>query len=139
MPSRLLAAAMTTALALLAGCQTLTTQGYLVPQKRDNAAFECPATNCFVLVDPSKSQWVSEYVRANRGGVFHLWLPEGWEFDRTPITFKSEAGARALDCHGQAPRIVPCRLTDQAESDVKYGYTIHVKSKPAYDPFVWPR
>ena len=82
---------------------------------------------------------MSEYIRVNRGGVVHLWLPDGWEYGEPGITFKTAAAASALDCSEHALRIVRCKLTDSAQSDAKYEYTINVKGKSPYDPFVWPR
>ena len=138
--SRLLAVSIAAATLLLTGCQTTTTtMGYQPPDKRDQQPYECAPTDCYVQVDPSRPQWVSEYIRVNRGGVVHLWLPDGWEYGEPGITFKTAAAANALDCSEHALRIVRCKLTNSAQSDAKYGYTINVKGKSPYDPFFWPR
>ena len=143
--TRLLAVSIAAATLLLTGCQTTTTQGYLSSDKRDQQPIDCrtdpptPPSLCYVQVDPSRPQWVSEYIRVNRGGVVHLWLPDGWEYVEPGIKFKTAAGVSALDCSEHALRIVRCKLTDSAQSDVKYEYAINVKGKSPYDPFVWPR
>lgn len=145
MLARFLAVVIAIATTLLTGCQTKPTK-FLSPDQRDQTPLQCP-TDCYPQVDPSKPQWVSEYIRVNRGGVFHLWLPEGWEYHEPAITFKTPEAASALNCSEQALRIVRCKLTDSAQSNVKYGYTIHVRERipgappsaaVAYDPFIWP-
>ena len=101
MLTRLLAVAIATATLLLTGCQTMTTQGYLPPDKRDQKPFECPKVPdapiaMCRLIRASRSG--CEYIRVNRGGVFRLWLPEGWEYVEPGIAFKPPAAASAIDC-----------------------------------------
>jgi hypothetical protein len=143
MLTRLLAVAVAVATLLLTGCQTNPTK--FVPHgKRDRTPFECP-TNCYVPVDPSQPQWVAEYIRVNRGGVFHLWLPPGWEFVEPRITFKIEATANVVKCPSYAAGIVACKVENNADPNVTYGFTIHVRDtspgapSAVYDPFVWPK
>lgn len=146
MLTRLLAIAIAATPLLFTGCQ-MNPAKFLPPDKRDQTPAECP-TDCYPQVDPYKTQWVSEYIRVNRNGVFHLWLPEGWEYDEPAITFKTTEAANALNCSEHASRNVRCKLTNSAQSNVKYGYTIHVRERNpgappsaavGYDPFVWPR
>lgn len=143
MLTRLLAVAIAANTLLLTGCQTSPAK-FLPPDKRDQKPFDCP-TSCYVQVDPSQPQWVAEYIRVNRGGVFNLWLPEGWEYVEPPITFKNDAAASVVKCPAQNARIVVCNVGQDADPNVKYGYTIHVKQRSpgappvAYDPFVWPK
>lgn len=143
MLTRLLAVTIATAALLLTGCQTLTKEGFLPPEKRDKAVFPC-GSDCYGPVDPSKPQWVAEYIRVNRGGVFRLWLTSGWEFVDPRIVFdKPPAGANYIKCPSQGPAILVCKVADDAPI-VQYGYTIYVKDKItgktySYDPFVWPQ
>jgi hypothetical protein len=139
MLTRLLAVATATALMLLAGCQTLTKDGYLPLDKRVQDRLDCPPGPCFVPIDPNKTQWVAENVWVNRGGIIHFWLIEGFEFDQPAIKLKVNADPPPMVCHGSAPRIRTCDVSPGAATGVKVGYSIHVKGKPAYDPFVWPR
>jgi len=50
-----------------------------------------------------------------------------------------------VKCPAQNVRIVVCNVGQDADPNVKYGYTIHVKQRSpgappvAYDPFVWPK
>jgi len=124
---------------LLGGCQTLTPEGFLPPDKRDSTPRACPNDpECYVQVDPGKSQWVPEYVRVFKGKKLVLWLDSSWEFEDPPVTLKSGEPA-ILDCREKNRGIVKCKVSDDANPERKYGYTIHVKGRPPYDPFVWPR
>ena len=138
MLSRLLAVASATAALLLTGCQTLTPEGYVPPDKRDRTPISCPDDYC--LVDPIKHQWVAEYIWVKRGNAVRFWLPEGWEYIGAGIEGKTDADRAVLKCPpSNAPRIVVCTVDRNADTTVKYGYTIYVKDKAPYDPFVWPR
>jgi len=140
---RLLAVAAAATTLLLTGCQTNPSK-FLPPDQRDHTPFDCP-TNCYVQVDPSQPQWLPEYIRVNRGGVFNLWLPERWEYVEPPITFKTSAAASIVKCPSHAARIVVCNVGQDADPNVMYGYTIHVRERSPgapsvdYDPFVWPK
>jgi hypothetical protein len=124
---------------LLSGCQTLTQEGFLVPEKRDQTPRACPSDpECYVQVDPGKSQWVPEYIRVDKGKKLVLWLESGWDYEDTPITLKPGQPA-ILDCREKSRSVVKCKVSDEASPERKYGYTIHVKGRPPYDPFVWPR
>jgi hypothetical protein len=144
--TRLLAVAIAiaTAALLLTGCQTLTKEGYLPPNMRDKAVFQC-GSDCYVPVDPSKPQWVYEYIGVNRGGIFRLWLTSGWEFVDPRIEFtKPPAGASVIKCPSHGPAILVCNVDKDADPNVQYGYTIYVRDKVtgksySYDPFVWPQ
>jgi len=135
---RLLPAAIASAVLLLTGCQTLHMVGYVPPDKRDKTVFSC-GSNCYVQVDPGKAQWVPEDIYVNRGGIIQFWLTEGWEFDTSAITLKIPADPAPMVCHGTAKRIRTCDVSPGAAPKVKVGYTIHVKGKEPYDPFVWPQ
>ena len=127
------------AAALLGGCQTLTQEGFVTPDKRDQTPRVCPNDpECYVQVEPGKSQWVPEYVRVFRGKKLVLWLDSSWEFEDPPVTLKPGEAA-VLDCREKNGGIVKCKASDDSSTERKYGYTIHVKGRPPYDPFVWPR
>jgi hypothetical protein len=139
MLTRLFAVAIATAIVLLTGCQTLTTEGYVSPDKRDQTLFECPdISECYVQVDPYKQQWVPENISVYKGKKIALWLNNTGEFEDPPVTPKP-GEPPILDCSEKNKLIVKCKVSNDADPKRKYGYTIHVKDKPAYDPFVWPR
>ena len=134
-----LAVAIASTALLLAGCQTLTPEGFVAPDKRDQTPRACPNDpECYVQVDPSKPQWVPEYIRVFRSKKLVLWLESGWEFEDSPVTLKS-GEPDVLDCREKNRGVVKCKVSEEASTERKYGYTIHVKRRPAYDPFVWPR
>jgi len=139
MLARSLAVAMSAVALLLGGCQTLTQEGFVVPEKRDSTPRVCPNDpECYVQVDPGKSQWVPEYVRVFRGKKLVLWLDSSWQFEDPPVTLKPGEPA-VLDCREKNSGIVKCKVSDDANPERKYGYTIHVKGRPPYDPFMWPK
>ena len=123
----------------LAGCQSLAPQGFLPPDKRDQSVRACPNDpECYVQVDPGKPQWTPEFIRVSKGKKLVLWLDNAWEYEDTPVTLKAGEAA-ILDCREKSRSVVKCKVSDDANPERKYGYTIHVKRRPAYDPFVWPR
>ena len=140
MLTRLLAVAIATAALLLSGCQTpLTKEGYLAPDKRDQSPHACPdGSECYVQVNPYKQQYLPEYIRVYKGKKLALWLNNEGEFEDPPVTLKP-GEPPILDCSETNKLIVKCKVSNDADTTRKYGYTIHVKDKPAYDPFIWPR
>ena len=145
MLTRLLAVAIATASMLLAGCQTLTTEGYLQPSKRDQTPHACPNVDeCFVQVYPYREQWVPEYIKVYKGKKLVLWINNDAEFQDPPVTMKT-GEPPILDCSEKKKLSVKCKVSNDADPTRKYGYTIHVKDPitganlPPYDPFVWPQ
>lgn len=138
---RLLPAALAVASLLLASCQTVPDAPKLVPpEKRDPRVLQCPSMNCYPDVDPRKSEWVRENISVKLGDAVNLHLVDVDEsYDEPAITPKTREAAAALNCSEQARRMVRCRLTSAAKAGEKYGYTINIKGKPPYDPFLWPR
>ena len=139
MLARSLAVTIATVALLFGGCQTLTQEGFVVAEKRDATPRQCPNDpECYLQVDPGKSQWVPEYVRVFRGKKLVLWLDSSWQFEDPPVTLKPGEPA-VLDCREKNSGIVKCKVSDDANTEKKYGYTIHVKGRPPYDPFMWPK
>jgi hypothetical protein len=136
MITRSLAVAIATATMLLAGCQTPTQQGFLAPDKRDQTPYVCAnVDDCYVRVDPSRMEWVPENIKVYKGKRLVLWLNNDGVFEDTPVTFK--AANTPIDCGEKNKLIVKCKVGENAGGP-NYGYTINVKERPPYDPFIWP-
>ena len=139
MLSRLLVVATTAALTVLVGCQTPTPNGFLPADKRDRSPYACPdESECYVQVQPYREQWLPEYIRVYKGKKLALWLNNDAVFEDPPVTLKP-GEPPILDCSEKNKLIVKCKVSNDADTTRKYGYTIHVKGEPDYDPFVWPR
>ncbi len=144
MLTRLLAAAIATALMLLTGCQTLTQEGFLQPNKRDQTPHVCKdEPDCYVQVHPYTGQWVPENIWVYKGKKLVLWINNVAVFQDPPVTMKP-GEPPILDCSEKKDLIVKCKVSNDADPKKKYGYTIHAKDKitgvsSSYDPFVWPQ
>ena len=147
-------------LTLLIGCET-TPPGkstFLPPEKRNQTPFECDRNQnpCRIEIDPNADTWVRENIRAKPNQPIRFMLPQGFAFSGSGIQFKTPAGQAAYTCGAgferdddmlSSARVVVCHPTlrfpgihDGADArEVKYGYSISVRGKEPYDPFVWPR
>lgn len=137
MTARLLVFAILGATLPLAGCQTAPSTTFLPPAQRNQQPFECSAKACYPDVDPNRPEWVRENIRVDLDGSINLHLVDvEAAYEEPAITLKPGA---AIECPAQAKRMVHCKFTKDAKRGDKYGYTIHVKGKPPYDPYVLPR
>lgn len=147
-------------LTLLTGCEpTMPSKpSYLDPAKRDQTPFECARDQnpCRIDVDPDAAEWVRENIRAKPNQPIRFMVKQGYAFAGSGIQFKSVVGQAAYTCGAgferdddwlSSARVVVChptqRFPDTTDSldarQVKFGYTISVRGKAPYDPFVWPR
>ena len=138
MIARSLAVAIASSTMLFAGCGT-TKLGFLPPEKRDQTAYSCSTDpDCYVQVHPDRDQWLPETIYVDRGKKLALWINNVAEFEDPPIMMKPGT-AQILDCSEKNKLIVKCKVSESADPKIKYGYTIRVKGREEYDPFVWPR
>ena len=137
MPTRLLAVTLCHYTASH-GFKTLTTDGSCRRTSGTKLPTRAPtisSATCWLIL---ASAIGPEYIRVTKGKKLVLWINNVAQFKDPPIALKS-GEPPVLDCSEKNKLIVKCKVSNDADTNRKYGYTINLEGRDPYDPFVWPR